>query len=155
MHQWRKRVKDLRYAAEMLDHRSAGSSSRASASSSSRASASRGSSKRSRAGKRASDSSRRLRRLAGRADELGELLGEEHDLAIFAVRLRARGQREDQQTWRTGRRTREQLLKIIAKRRRVRRKRALRRGKRLYRERPSRFMRRVRSAHASGAQQPS
>ncbi len=142
MHQWRKRVKDLRYAAEMLDRHSSGDSRPAG---SSRASGARPSG--------SGGSSGRLRLLARRADELGELLGEEHDLAIFAERLRARGQREDQQTWHTGRRTREQLLVLIAKRRRVLRKRALRQGKRLYREQPSRFMRRLRAAHASGAQQ--
>src|SRR5271163_1342934 len=46
-HEWRKRVKDLRYAAEIL----------------------------------------RLRPLAHRADELGEVLGEEHDLAVLAALL--------------------------------------------------------------------
>jgi hypothetical protein len=124
MHEWRKRVKDLRYAAEMLDRRSF-------------------------SGHRGSDTP--LRKLARRADELGELLGEEHDLAVFAERLRAGNRREHRQTWRIGRRTRERLLKLIARRRRALRKRALRQGKRLYSEQPKRFTRRVRAAHANGA----
>lgn len=113
MHEWRKRVKDLRYAAEMLGQR----------------------------------------QLAGRADGLGELLGEEHDLAVLAARVRAGGLggRRADQTWYTGRRTRERLLKQIAKRRRVLRKRALRDGKRLYRDEPKVFVNRVRAAYARDA----
>jgi len=118
-HEWRKRVKDLRYAAEMLDRRDPGVSGR---------------------------SDRELGRLARRADELAEVLGDEHDLAIFAARLRAARRRDEHQTWHTGRGTRTQLLELIAKRRRALRKRGLRQGKRLYRERPNRFMRRVRAA---------
>ncbi len=53
MHEWRKRVKDLRYAAEMLGQR-------------------------------------QLRRPCARW-RLGELLGEEHDLAVLAARVRAGG----------------------------------------------------------------
>jgi len=139
MHQWRKRVKDLRYAAEMLDRRPAEQSGRAGGSGASNG--------------RSSGSGGSVRRLARRADELGELLGEEHDLAIFGERLRARGRGGDRQTWRTGRRTRKQLLKLIAKRRRTLRKRAMARGRRLYREKPSKLMRRISAAHASGAQQ--
>ncbi len=124
MHRWRKRVKDLRYAAEMLDRRGS---------------------------KASSASSTRLRQLASRADDLGELLGEEHDLAIFAERLRDGGRGEGPRAWRTGRRTRRTLLELAAKRRRALRRQALRRGKRLYRHKPSKFMRRVRAAYASGA----
>ena len=134
MHEWRKRVKDLRYAAEMLERRGAGGSSR-----------SNGSARPDRAGER-------LRQIARRADALGELLGEEHDLAVLAAHLRAgelRG-REDE-TWRTGRRTRERLLQAIARRRRALRKRALRDGGRLYEEPPKRFVRRVGAAHARQA----
>jgi CHAD domain-containing protein len=121
-HEWRKRVKDLRYAAEMLDSRGGG---------------------------RASDA--RLRRLARRADELGELLGEEHDLAVFAERLRAGARHDQHDAWRTGRGARKQLLALIAERRRALRKRALRQGKRLYAEQPRRFTRGVRAAHAASA----
>jgi CHAD domain-containing protein len=114
MHQWRKRVKDLRYTAETLDRRGGGASS--------------------------------LRELARRADELGELLGEEHDLAVFAERLRASAKHKH--PFHTDKRTRRQLLRLIAKRRRALRKQALRQGARLYRQKPSRFVRRVRGAHA-------
>jgi hypothetical protein len=136
MHEWRKRVKDLRYAAEMLERRGARGSN-----------GSNGSGREDRAGER-------LRQIARRADALGELLGEEHDLAVLAAHLRAgelRG-REDE-TWRTGRRTRERLLQAIAKRRRALRKRALRDGRRLYEEQPKRFIRRVGAAHARQARQ--
>ena len=129
MHKWRKRVKDLRYVAEMLDHR-------------------RG----------AGANSKRLRKLGARADELGELLGEEHDLALLAEHLREgartrRGRRasgaQDAQAelWRTGRRTRKALLGRIAKRRRQLRRRALRKGKRLYAQKPRAFMRELRGAY--------
>ncbi len=122
-HQWRKRVKDLRYAAEMLDCVAVGASGRPDGT---------------------------LRRLARRADELAETLGEEHDLAIFAANVRGAGRRDRGQTWHTGRGTRKQLLRSVAKRRRALRKLALRRGRRLYRERPRRFVRGVRAAHAAG-----
>jgi hypothetical protein len=134
MHEWRKRVKDLRYAAEMLERRSAGGSP-----------GKNGSGRADRAGER-------LRQIARHADALGELLGEEHDLAVLAAHLRAgelRG-REDE-TWRTGRRTRERLLQAIAKRRRALRKRALRDGRRLYEEPPAKFIRRVGAANARQA----
>jgi hypothetical protein len=130
MHEGRKRVKDLRYAAEMLERRGAGGSTGS------------------------AGAGERLRRIARRADALGELLGEEHDLAVLAAHLRAgelRG-REDE-TWRTGRRTRERLLQAIAKRRRALRKRALRDGRRLYDEPPAKFTRRVGAAHARQSRQ--
>jgi len=81
-------------------------------------------------------------RLAGRADALGELLGEEHDLAVLAERVRsdAHGQRARSTL---GRGSRRALLKAIARRRRRLRKRALRDGGRLYARRPKRFVRRV------------
>lgn len=128
MHEWRKRVKDLRYAAEILDRRGSGGPDGSGGS-----------------------SGGHLRRLARQADELGELLGEEHDLAIFAERIRAGSRRDGRETWRTGRRTQEALLKLIARRRRTLRKRALRIGARLYRDKPKRFTRRIRASHASGA----
>ncbi len=118
MHEWRKRVKDLRYAAEMLERRRSGG---------------------------------RPRPLARRADALGELLGEDHDLAVFAERLRAGARRDAQEPWRTGRRTRKKLLKLIARRRRKLRMRALRDGERLYRSTTKRFMRRIRHADSGRA----
>jgi CHAD domain-containing protein len=113
MHEWRKRVKDLRYATEMLRRRD------------------------SRKRRRADE---RLRKLAKRADALGELLGEDHDLAVLAQRLRAGRRAARQDTWHTGRKTRKALLKAIAKRRKTLRKRALRDGARLYRRSPKRLL---------------
>jgi hypothetical protein len=109
LHVWRKRVKDLRYAAETLD----------------------------RGGKRY----RPVRRIARRADRLGEMLGEEHDLALLEARVRER-----RRQFAGERKTRERLLKLIAARRRRLRKRALREGQRLYERRPRRFVRRVKRA---------
>jgi CHAD domain-containing protein len=105
-HQWRKRVKDLRYAAEILG----------------------------------------LRPLARRADTLGELLGEEHDLALLAELLPPPGRAPFK--GKRGRRARQALLEQIARRRRKLRKRTLREGERLYRRKPQKFTRRARRAHA-------
>jgi hypothetical protein len=130
MHEWRKRVKDLRYAAEILERRGSGASSSGDSGRSGR-------------------SGERVRELARRADALGELLGEEHDLAVFAARVRAGGLGASaQETWYTGRRTRERLLELTAKRRRALRKRALRNGRRMYRDEPNVFIRRIRTAYA-------
>ncbi len=108
LHEWRKRVKDLRYAAEMLG----------------------------------------VQKLAKRADELGELLGEEHDLAVLAQRVR-REAKAGRASGAPGRRSRKLLLKLIAARRRKLRKRALRDGERLYARKPARFVRRVRKRAVS------
>ena len=102
MHQWRKRVKDLRYAAEMLDRPS----------------------------------------LARRADSLGETLGEDHDLAVLAQRIRT-DVKQAKGSQRVGRRTRTLLLGLIAKRRRKLQRRALREGRRLYTDSPKKFLRRA------------
>jgi CHAD domain-containing protein len=117
MHEWRKRVKDLRYAAEMLRRRDSRKRRR---------------------------SDERLRELAKRADALGELLGEDHDLAVFAGRLHTGCQAARQDTWHTGGKTRKALLKAIAKRRKALRKRALRDGARLYRRSPKRLIAQLR-----------
>jgi CHAD domain-containing protein len=104
-HEWRKRVKDLRYAAEILDQRP----------------------------------------LARRADELAELLGEEHDLVVLAGLLPPPGRAPFK--GKRGRRARKALLARIARRRRRLRKRALREGERVYGRSPKSFVRRVRRAH--------
>ena len=109
LHAWRKRVKDLRYAAEMLG----------------------------------------LRPLARRADALGELLGEEHDLALLTALLPAPGRAPFK--GKRNKQARKALVRQIARRRRRLRKRALREGERLYRRRPKRFARGVRRAHARAA----
>jgi CHAD domain-containing protein len=104
LHRLRKRVKDLRYAAETLDR-----------------------------------PSKRMRRLARRADRLGEMLGEEHDLALLARAVRgSRGHFAGEQ------KARRYLRKLIARRRSELRRRGLREGERLYRRRPQRFVRRLR-----------
>ncbi len=121
MHQWRKRVKDLRYAAEALQratprHRPLRATSRS-------------------GDARTRKEARWLRRLAVQADDLGELLGEEHDLAVLGDWIAARGKRAG-----AGRRTRRRLLKLIARRRSELRRRALRESRRLYRSSPAGFM---------------
>jgi hypothetical protein len=136
MHAWRKRVKDLRYAAEILDRRSSA--------------ATRKSGRKSGGSGKPRSQDTRLHKLAARADDLGELLGEEHDLAVLAQHLRGgahrRGGTRDDELWRTGRRTHRTLLKLITKRRRKLRRRALRKGEQLFSEKPRQFMRRVREA---------
>ena len=113
LHAWRKRVKDLRYAAETLD----------------------------RGGKGAGGSSKDVRRVARRADRLGEMLGEEHDLALLEARVRERSRQ-----FAGERKTHKRLLALIASRRRKLRKRALREGERLYRRPPRGFVRRVKQS---------
>jgi hypothetical protein len=119
MHLWRKRVKDLRYVAEMLERRS-------------------------QSHKKRRGRSARLHRVADRADKLAEVLGEDHDLAVLAERVRAEGRpgrRARRKSKRIGRASRKALLKAIARRRRKLRRRALREGERLYRRGPKRFVR--------------
>jgi hypothetical protein len=136
MHEWRKRVKDLRHAAEAMDRAGPGSGERA------RHGRRRGGGRR-RARRRREAA--RIHRLARRADALGEVLGEDHDLAVFAARLRA------DPAFQLGGRTRRTLLRLITRRRRQLRRRALREGARLYRRRPKAFLERMRDAYARGA----
>jgi CHAD domain-containing protein len=110
LHAWRKHVKELRYVAETLDR-----------------------------GGRGGGSSTYTRRVARRADRLGELLGEEHDLALLEARVHERSR-----LFAGERGTRRRLRKQIARRRQALRRRALREGERLYRRKPQRFVRRVR-----------
>ncbi len=144
MHQWRKRVKDLRYAAQMLQRRDPDSAG-AAAQGKRRA---RGN------GHARADHGpelEHLRRLARRADELGELLGEEHDLALLAGRLQTGAKQSAGRRLAVGRGTRATLLKIISRRRRALRRKALRGGKRLYRRKPGKFERRVARAYAEAS----
>jgi CHAD domain-containing protein len=114
MHAWRKRVKALRYAAETLD----------------------------RGGEwRKTKSGRRVRRVARRADRLGEVLGEEHDLALLARAVRKR-----KELFAGERKRRKRLLKAIGRRRKRLRARALREGERLYGRKPKAFVRGLRGA---------
>jgi CHAD domain-containing protein len=132
MHEWRKRVKDLRYAAEMLERHDP---------------LERKSARRRRV--REDPGARRLRRLARRADRLGEALGEEHDLAVLGQRVSAHGGEHGHGGERRamGRGSRRALLKVISRRRRKLCTQTLREGARLYRRRPRRFLRRVRRAY--------
>jgi CHAD domain-containing protein len=114
-HEWRKRVKDLRYAAEMLQRSGPAPADPRSA--------------------RAAH----MDRTAKLADRLAELLGEEHDLGLLAQWLDGEGTRDATGRRALGSRTRRRLQKTIARRRRKLRKRAMKDGKRLYRRRPKRF----------------
>jgi CHAD domain-containing protein len=105
MHEWRKRVKDLGYVAEMLEH----------------------------------DHTGYIRRLAARGKRLGELLGEEHDLALLAGSVREHEHLFDEDPA-----AREALLKLIARRRKQLRARSAKLGERLYQRKPGAFIRRVR-----------
>jgi CHAD domain-containing protein len=116
LHQWRKRVKELRYVAETLDRGGKGTGS-------------------------GSGGAARVRRVARRADRLGEALGEEHDLALLEDRVRERSRQ-----FAGERKTRRRLQQLIARRRRSLRKRAVREGERLYRLEPRRFVRRLKRA---------
>jgi CHAD domain-containing protein len=148
LHEWRKSVKDLRYAAEMLNRKSpAGAAALLQTGGAALLRGGHGGG-RGRARARAKRAAL-IRRIARRADDLGEMLGEEHDLALLAERLRSETTRSD--GVKLGKRTRRTLLKLIAKRRRQLRRRALREGARLYRQRPRRFLARVRDAYALGA----
>ncbi|HEX3519073.1 MAG TPA: CHAD domain-containing protein [Solirubrobacteraceae bacterium] len=130
LHEWRKRVKDLRYVAEMLRpldeqrQRSAPKGKRA----------------RKRVARARKDAAW-LARMARRADKLGELLGEDHDLAVLAQLIET-----DAPMARPGKKTRRTLLKLIAKQRAELRKRALEDGALLYAASPKQLMRRVRGA---------
>jgi CHAD domain-containing protein len=139
LHEWRKRVKDLRYAMEILRRDGDGERSRK-----------RGGGKSAkRRAKRARERARSIETIAKRADELGELLGDEHDLAVLAERVRTEARRGSDAA--LGARSRKELSKAIAKRRRALRKRALRDGERLYRRPPKRFVARIRRAAAAQA----
>jgi CHAD domain-containing protein len=132
MHQWRKRVKDLRYSAETLRRAEPAPGPLARLPGKRR--------------KRISSEARWMRRLASRADEVAELLGEEHDLAVFGAWLAQHGKAAG-----AGRTTRRRLRKEIVRRRRKLRRRALRDGRRLYARKPRAFTRRVARAYDAGA----
>ncbi|HEV7529305.1 MAG TPA: CHAD domain-containing protein [Solirubrobacteraceae bacterium] len=147
LHEWRKRVKDLRYAAEMLQ-RGADDAKRP-------RKVTRG--KPGKPGKRTDKGKRTRRRrsreaafigkVARRADDLAELLGEEHDLAVLAERVRKEA-KATRASGAPGPGTRKALLKLIARRRKRLRRRALREGRRLFARSPRSFVRRVRAAAA-------
>jgi CHAD domain-containing protein len=129
MHDWRKRVKDLRYAVEALER-----------------STPEGGllhpGKRRRTD-RARAEARWLHGVADRADKLGELLGEEHDLAVLGQWVAEHGARAG-----AGRATRRRLRELIRRRRAELRRRALRKGRKLYSRKPRKFLSRVGRAYA-------
>jgi hypothetical protein len=125
-------MKDLRYAAEAL-RRAEPPPGRLAALSRKRR-------------RRAGAEQRWIAKLAGRADDVGELLGEEHDLAMFGVWLADHGKAAG-----AGRGTRRRLRKDIVARRSKLRRRALRESRRLYERKPRAFVRRVARAFESGA----
>jgi CHAD domain-containing protein len=103
LHDWRKRVKDLRHAAEVL----------------------------------APANPDRMRKIARRADRLGETLGVEHDLAVLGQLV---AHRRDLFADRT---EHEQLAHAIERRRARLRRSAFKRGRRLYDRKPQRFVKRI------------
>ncbi len=139
LHEWRKRVKDLRYAAEMLQRGDEQTDKRPHG----RTGAAAKTAKRAR--KQASTNAAFIAQTAKRADDLGELLGEEHDLAVLAARVREEA-KATRASGAPGPGTRKALHKAIAQRRRGLRERALRDGRRLYDDKPKRFVRRMRAA---------
>jgi len=104
LHDWRKRVKSLYYALDMLGGASA----------------------------------KGTRGVTGRAERLGDVLGEEHDLWTLALYVE-----QHPDAFGGDNRAREALLKLTERRRKRLRKRALAAGARIYRDRPDRFTRRV------------
>ncbi len=146
LHRWRKEVKDLRYVLEVLDTQ--GSAAALASQAMPGGQAAPGSQARSastartkRGSKSSSRSARRLSKLARRADALGELLGQEHDLALLAERVRTHA------PLKRHKRARRALLHAIARRRARLRERALRKGARLYAHKPKRFSRWVRAGY--------
>ena len=119
LHEWRKRVKDLRHAAELL---------------------------------RCSDP-KRMRRVAKRAERLGDLLGEDHDLALLRERALQVGSGAgsgagsgSNEPSRTDAAVADPpaLAAIIDRRRAALLEDALRLGAKLYREKPAAFAKPVR-----------
>jgi CHAD domain-containing protein len=140
LHEWRKRVKDLRYAMEILER--AGQQKRPGKGGTGKAS---GGKARKQAKARAEAAL--IHELAERADDLGEVLGEEHDLAVLAERVHVEAN-AGRASGAPGRGARKAILRAIAQRRKRLRKKALREGKRIYSRKPKRFIRRVRAAAA-------
>lgn len=140
LHRWRKEVKDLRYVLEVLDVR--GSPARPATEAMPRGQATSAShatsARKAKSGRRRAQ---RLTKLARRTDALGELLGQEHDLALLAERVHAHA------PLKRHKRARRALLRTIARRRGRLRERALRKGARLYARKPKRFARWVRASY--------
>jgi CHAD domain-containing protein len=102
-HDWRKRVKGLYYALDMLG-----------------------------------DGSKGARKSSKRAERLGEILGEEHDLWMLAAYAR-----EHSDAFEGDSEAQAALVKLVERRRERLHRRALGRGARLYKRKPRAFTRRV------------
>lgn len=84
---------------------------------------------------------RGARKATRRADRLGDLLGEEHDLWMLGLYASEHPEAFGEDTL-----ARDDLLALIGRRRKRLRKRALKLGARLYRRSPARFTQRLRTA---------
>jgi CHAD domain-containing protein len=111
VHDWRKRVKSLYYALDMLG------------------------------GKNTMNAHPPARRAIRRADHLGDLLGEEHDLWMLLAYVEQHADAFGEHAT-----ARKKLVKLVERRRKRLRKRALKLGQRLYKRKPSGFARRIASA---------
>ena len=78
------------------------------------------------------------RRVTLRAERLGELLGEEHDLWMLCVYVE-----ENLDALAEDRSTQRKLLRLVERRRKRLRKRALKLGRDLYKRKPGKFTRRI------------
>jgi CHAD domain-containing protein len=107
VHDWRKRVKSLYYALDMLGGASA----------------------------------KGARSATRRAERLGDLLGEEHDLWMLRAYIE-----QHPDAFGGDSAAREKLLELTERRRKRLRKRALKLGKRLYERKPGDFTQRIASA---------
>lgn len=191
MHTWRKHAKELRYALEVLEEDDAKSTQRDKGQQPNknkrnknkrdkgrRVKGQRGKGKRDKGkpkgarqktAEQAELKRKRIAVAAKRADALGEMLGEDHDLVVLSERVRAiesapRRRRRERHAGphtehagphtgrvdgrarrraRKARRARKQLLREIARRRAKLRTRALRAGATLYEYKPARFVRRL------------
>ncbi len=145
MHRWRKRVKDLRYAAAMLDRRDPGRPS----------AHKKGARRRAGHGRAQRPDAGYMRRLARRADELGELLGEEHDLALLAARLKAGAERSGGRPLQVGGATQEDPAEDDRQTAQAPAQRGAARGQAPVRATPGSFVRRMGVAYARARpQQP-
>jgi CHAD domain-containing protein len=91
-------------------------------------------------------SPKRMKRVARRAHDLSDQIGEEHDLALLAERARERDADFDDEA------TLEDLLALIKRRRKNLRGEASSAAKRLYRRKPSKFVGRLLSETTSSSQ---
>jgi hypothetical protein len=134
MHEWRKRTKDLRYAAEALSLQRYATEALSPQESPAKQQHQQAKQRR----QAQKQLQARLRSVARNAEKLGEALGEEHDLALLAKRVRG-----EDETFRGDGAARKALLRDIKRRRRALRKQAFRAGFALYERKPKRWGKRM------------